>query len=260
MKIQIKSDLHKETRPQAYRAQDGNSKSIMHPDADILILAGDITDYANRFALYHELTRFDRPILYVPGNHEYYRADHVRFVLPELKALYKGTNVTVLDRDFVNIRGVAFIGATLWTNLTDPLKAESARNSLNDFRVPGLDPGWYTMQHIEAVKFLKQALELHSHLKRVVITHHAPSHLSIHPRYVNNQLNCCFVSNQSDLMLDYEPQLWVHGHTHDPFDYNIGKTRVICNPKGYPGEKAQTRLSDPEPPTLIYNEDLIVEI
>jgi predicted phosphodiesterase len=32
--------------------------------------------------------------------------------------------------------------------------------------------------------------------------------------------------------------LWIHGHTHDPFDYEINGTRVICNPRGYPGENA----------------------
>jgi hypothetical protein len=28
----------------------------------------------------------------------------------------------------------------------------------------------------------------------------------------------------------------VHGHTHSPFDYQVGATRIVCNPKGYSGE------------------------
>lgn len=261
MKIQVKSDLHKETRPQTYRVQDENRKSIMSPDADVLVLAGDITDYADRFSLYYELTHLgDRRVIYVPGNHEYYRADHVRFVLPEILALYKGTNVTVLDRDFINIGGVAFIGATLWSDLSNPLNALAARNFLNDFRVSGLTTDWYNAQHVEAVKFLRQALLLHQHLKTVVITHHSPSYRSVHRRYAGDQMNCCFCTDQFELMFDFEPALWIHGHTHDPFDYNVGKTRVICNPKGYPGEKARTKLTDPETPTLFYNDDLIIEV
>lgn len=261
MKIQIKSDLHKETRPHAYRVSDANRKPLMHPDADVLVLAGDISDYLYRFSLYHELTRIDRPVIYVPGNHEYYRADHVRFVLPELRALYEGTNVRVLDRDFVNINGVVFIGATLWTNLSNPLDAQLANGYLSDFRVSGLSTEWYTNEHHHSVKFLDQALELHSHIKkRVVVTHHAPSSLSIHPRYQGNAANVCFQTDLSELILKHQPPVWIHGHTHDPFDYTIGDTRVICNPKGYPGEKAQTRLSDYPPPSLFYNEDLIIEV
>ena len=28
-------------------------------------------------------------------------------------------------------------------------------------------------------------------------------------------------------------QLWIHGHMHDSFDYNVNGTRVVCNPRGY---------------------------
>jgi hypothetical protein len=33
--------------------------------------------------------------------------------------------------------------------------------------------------------------------------------------------------------------LWTHGHTHEDFDYMIGTTRVVCNPRGYVGHEAK---------------------
>jgi Icc-related predicted phosphoesterase len=67
----------------------------------------------------------------------------------------------------------------------------------------------------------------------VVVTHHAPSQQSIHPRYgVNNKLSPAYASSLESLM--GEPvRLWIHGHTHDSFDYCIEGTRVVANPRGY---------------------------
>jgi Icc-related predicted phosphoesterase len=71
--------------------------------------------------------------------------------------------------------------------------------------------------------------------KIVVITHHAPSPSSIHDKYMNDDLmNGNFYTNMDQFILDNpQIQLWIHGHMHDPFDYGIGGTRVVCNPRGY---------------------------
>jgi Icc-related predicted phosphoesterase len=66
----------------------------------------------------------------------------------------------------------------------------------------------------------------------VVVTHHAPSRRSVHPRFDGSPLNACFVSDLEHL-LDGRACLWIHGHTHDSFDYVVGGTRVVCNPRGY---------------------------
>jgi hypothetical protein len=67
----------------------------------------------------------------------------------------------------------------------------------------------------------------------VVITHHAPSRNSVHPRFACSPLSACFVSNAERLLDGSRVQLWIHGHTHDSFDYRVNGTRVICNPRGY---------------------------
>jgi len=71
----------------------------------------------------------------------------------------------------------------------------------------------------------------------VVIGHHAPSKQSSHPRYKEETvMNAAYSSDLTALMLD-NPRIkvWTHGHTHDPYDYMVGTTRVVCNPRGYIG-------------------------
>ena len=47
-------------------------------------------------------------------------------------------------------------------------------------------------------------------------------------------MNGAYSSRLDQFILD-NPQikLWTHGHTHEEFDYMIGSTRVVCNPRGY---------------------------
>jgi hypothetical protein len=47
-------------------------------------------------------------------------------------------------------------------------------------------------------------------------------------------VNGAYSSDLSEFILD-RPQIkvWTHGHTHDKYDYMVGSTRVICNPRGY---------------------------
>jgi hypothetical protein len=73
--------------------------------------------------------------------------------------------------------------------------------------------------------------------KFVVVGHHAPSKLSTHPRYQNDTLMNGGYSSSLDFFIEDHPQikLWTHGHTHETFDYVIGETRVVCNPRGYDG-------------------------
>ena len=47
-----------------------------------------------------------------------------------------------------------------------------------------------------------------------------------------------------------QPSLWLHGHTHESFDYNIKNTRVVCNPRGY--------INSPDL-NKSFNKDLIID-
>ncbi|MDD4929007.1 MAG: hypothetical protein PHP85_07005 [Gallionella sp.] len=178
----------------------------------------------------------------MPGNHEYYRSEIG--VENELMAAAADVyGVHVLNRAQVIIGGVRFLGATLWTDFRlfgeeeRPWAYAAGLNGLSDFRL--IDYGAQTFMPQDSAK-LNQAdvAWLESMLrdeaydgKTVVVTHHLPSALSVAGRYKENLLSACFASNLDRLM--GRSELWIHGHTHDSFDYEIKKTRVICNPRGY---------------------------
>jgi len=91
--------------------------------------------------------------------------------------------------------------------------------------------------HYKMIEYIKHIVGGMHNKKFVVVGHHAPSKMSTKPRYKHDTLmNGGYSSDLSEFMLDH-PQIkaWTHGHTHDKFDYMIGSTRVICNPRGYIG-------------------------
>lgn len=234
MKLNILSDLHL------------GSGAIDWPvnDADVVVLAGDISRPREAIAW---ALKLDKPVLYVPGNHEFYGGS-IDGTLEELQRLSDGTQVQVLDKRETVIGGVRFLGSTLWTDFelfADPqqrtaAKAE-ARRLMRDFsriRVRASSPEIFTPEDSVGL-FRRHSDWLESRLAEVhpgptvVITHHAPSRHSIHSRFADSLLNACFVSDAAHLLGADRVSLWIHGHTHDSFDHQVHGTRVVCNPRGY---------------------------
>ena len=89
--------------------------------------------------------------------------------------------------------------------------------------------------HKDTLEYFKQTLEANADRPFVVITHHGPTHLSINEKFKSDyHMNGGYVSELSSFILDHPNiKTWVHGHVHDPVDYMIGDTRVLCNPRGY---------------------------
>ncbi|MCX9157773.1 metallophosphoesterase [Niveibacterium sp. 24ML] len=231
MRIQILSDLHLEfapwTPPQA--------------DADVLVLAGDIhvgTQAADWITLHRN--RLPRQIVYVAGNHEFYRGEWAQ-VMRRLRAL-RLTGLHFLENSSAVIEGVRFLGATLWTDGAlhgDPEGALACGGYMNDYRAIRGEDGvllspWDTMRwHARSRDWLDRNLDMPYEGPTVVVTHHAPSLQSIAPQYLDDPVSAFFAS-RLDAMLDGRAALWVHGHTHASSDYRVGETRVIANPAGYP--------------------------
>jgi hypothetical protein len=95
--------------------------------------------------------------------------------------------------------------------------------------------------HKQAIDYINHVVANDTAKKYVVVGHHAPSMQSCADRFRGDRImNGGFYTELGDFMV-YRPQikLWVHGHTHDPYDYVIGETRVVCNPRGYIGYEAQ---------------------
>lgn len=236
MKIQILSDLHLEF-------------SDRHPpftppdtDADVVVIAGDI-DNGTRAIDWAERMFAQQTVLYVPGNHEYYGGELSRVAHDLRERAAHSANVRLLDNDAVEIDGVRFLGSTLWTDFElfgrdriDAAFAESLKYIV-DFRAIRTDRGTLlrpqdTIElHRAARNFLEQNLAEPFQGSTVVITHHAPHTGSLHPRWAKHLSSAAFVSDLEALM--DKPALWIHGHTHDGFDYTVNNTRVLANPMGY---------------------------
>lgn len=234
MKLNILSDLHLNVAPFA----------VPETDADVVILAGDIGRPRDAAAW---ATRLGKPVLYVPGNHEYY-GDTLDGAILALREACAGTRIRVLDDDEAVLDGVRFLGSTLWTDFglfgDGDRRAEAMRDGqrwVRDFsriRTAGAQEALFTPED-SAARFDRHAQWLAARLATlhpgptVVITHHAPSPMSVHPRFAGSPLNPCFVSDAGYLLDGTRAGLWIHGHTHDSFDYAVNGTRVVCNPRGY---------------------------
>ncbi|MDX8397563.1 MAG: metallophosphoesterase family protein [Mariprofundaceae bacterium] len=229
MKLHILSDLHLEFAP----------IQLEKTDADIVILAGDIQPGAEGVTWAKE--SFDVPVLYVPGNHEYYDSVWpMDSLLSDMHAEAVGSDVHVLDRASFELEGVRFLATTLWTDLYDkPFAGVESGVIGSDMGNIRASDGEMFHGDVAQVLFernrdwLKTQLSQAFDGRTVVITHHAPSGKSMHAQYEGNPWNSCFITDMEQFMGD-QVDLWVHGHTHNNFDYKINGTRVVCNPRGYP--------------------------
>ena len=227
MKLHVLSDLHEEFGP----------FKLPRVDRDVLVLAGDVN--CGRDALpFLERACKDGYVIYVLGNHEYYHNDFdevTRFWLVLVLI-----NLFVLENRAAIIGNTRFVGATLWTDMNnrDPRTMRVVSMEMSDYSVIGkgasdLRPEDTISCFDRSVDFLKAELQKTFSGPTVVVTHHMPSSKSVAPQFEGDLVNGAFFSALDELILKYQPAAWIHGHTHVSFDYHIGRTRVVCNPRGY---------------------------
>lgn len=103
--------------------------------------------------------------------------------------------------------------------------------------------------HFRSRQWLEEQLEIPHDGPTIVVTHHAPHMNSVHPMYIGaSPINASFASDLSEILQKYDIDVWIHGHTHWTFDYEIHDTRVVCNPFGYYSSK---EIRDFDPNLLI---------
>ena len=256
MNIRILSDAHSEMW--SFNKFKKTLDTILPPlptDAEsILVCAGDIGTFSKYASTYKpffaETSKRFKHVIVTSGNHSWYSSTGIWGNEATFWADKKlPENVHYLDNDYFIHEGIMFIGSCLWTsfNNSDPMAMWHASRSMNDFEViRKASTGPYGMSvklqpedtvevHHKSVAFIKKAMEIAKDLdlKVVVVTHHAPCALSIHEKYRGDMLNAAYYTDLNDLILDYTPYLWVHGHVHSSFNYTVGKTFVVCNPFGY---------------------------
>ena len=251
MKIQVVSDLHLEFHNPIPPLVDG---------VDVIVCAGDLAPVQTGAVWYVAKEWAEaRHILYVPGNHEYYGTDidNARRMLAKHCRHHK---ITLLDPGSVTIDGVHFIGATLWTDFKLDPQITLGRalsivgGGMADFtgaiqhrsrRFTALESA---RRHATERAYLEEALARTSVTDQptVVITHHAPTARSVAPHFQGHPLNAGFASDLEEVIERYQPDIWIHGHMHDAVDFQMGNTRVLCNPGGYTPEKDTHRGYDPQ--------------
>lgn len=241
MKALVFSDLH-------LAHSDLDFALDFSPEADIAIVSGDVLapiTKSMRWLQQHVAIR-GLPVIFVAGNHEHYGHELTESLADGLAARSKHHDVHLLENESIIIDGVRFLGTTLWTDYDlygrPDESMRTARLLMNDHRLIELerDGEWPKFLPQDALSihqtsraWLEQQLAKPHDGKTVVVTHHAPHPRSIHPKYAGDNLTPAFVSDLSAVIESYQPDLWVHGHVHDGHDYQVGKTRIVCNPRGY---------------------------
>ncbi|MBB3194915.1 metallophosphoesterase [Roseateles terrae] len=261
MRLQLISDLHLERQI--------HFEAVPLPEADLLILAGDVGSYQAGSELVTDdfgLGRFSplRPdsgwkrVLYVPGNHEFDGMEYAP-TYERLRRTCETLGIEWLDREVLIIEGVRFMGTTLWSDfdglaaqLPTPTQQLAARGKA--FRAANYYLRKYSTlrdgQHLLAEDLREMALDCQAWLreqlaqpfdgKTVVVTHFAPSLRSADPRYGLAPGTAGFCNSLDELIPMAD--LWIHGHLHCMNDYVVEtpvagsephRCRVVANPLGY---------------------------
>lgn len=248
------SDLHNEKYRSASKGKVSAPLLELTFQPDIIVLAGDIDEgehsvrYANKLS-----DKYDCPVIVVPGNHEYWGHKYPS-MLDKLR-LAAGENVYVLNNDTVELLGVRFIGATLWTDgqlfgkerqsevISHIQPRDHYDEGMRDYlKIRRSDrhgfPKLRTMDafalHHESLKFIKAELEKPFDGLTVVVSHHAPSIQSIEETSRSDLFSAAYASDLEAVIHQYQPYLWIHGHIHTKVIYKLGESTVSSNPGGGP--------------------------
>lgn len=227
MKLWVLSDLHIDRNPDLDLGA--------HPDADVIVMAGDLSDgdYDPAPWLLETFSDDERGrLLFVSGNHEAYGIG-LEAVDGFVRVLADRTGIVPLDRSVVEIEGQRFVGAPLWTANDPRLDDYYIANPQGDFRaVPGLTPSTWRGAHERDLVFIERELRPGD----VVITHHAPAFDGLRTDMQHNPrlaaVSSFYFTDLEDLIVEREPVLWVHGHTHITSEYRVGGTRMVSNALG----------------------------
>jgi len=277
MKISIASDIHLEFGD--IDITNDSQADVLILSGDICVAADlDMRDRRQtelgfarwRSEMFHDF--FERcaanfsHVIYIMGNHEYYHNDFATALNDVRNRLAHLPNLYILEREIKVIDDVTFIGGTLWTDMnnSDPLTLYHMRTMMNDFRViqnsdtpvhfrtqegefktrvAKFSPEDAVVEHVKMKEYIQVVTAMlgENPNKYVVVGHHAPSRRSTHEMYAHDTIMNGGYSSDMDQFIEDRPQikLWTHGHTHHVFDYMIGETRVVCNPRGYYGHEAR---------------------
>ncbi len=207
-----------------YLAKNGND--------GVCILAGDISSVARHWVdeakkLHDQFRKWFKNVIFVPGNHEFYGTS-IREGMEVMRS-WEEPGWWMLEPGLpVTINGQRFMGGTLWH---DGKHERWRQKYINDYRrIMGMDEAYLHNQ--EFIEYTCKKMGPND----IIVSHHLPSPIVSPERFADSEINCFFVSDQTQYILERKPKLWVFGHTHDPIDKKLGDTRLYSNPRAYPNE------------------------
>jgi Icc-related predicted phosphoesterase len=239
-KIQIASDLHIETSCENVP----DPANYIYPNADVLVLAGDIgslykIDQLRGFL--EKLSELFQAILYIPGNHEFYTIpnyDPISYNALKLRLKYLEQtieNLHILNRNSVRINNTCIVGCTLWSN---------PKSKVPSFivRIHGMNTKIYSCNHEHDLRYIKKMIKYckSKKLKLVVVTHHPPSYKALIGAKKKKRFEFLYASNLDHLLDGNDMRLWICGHTHKNIDFDMNGCRLLSNQKG----KAKDKIKD----------------
>lgn len=256
LNLWIWSDLHLEQQHVEFPA-------TAPEHADVIVCAGDWTT-TDRLEdqMRVIIQRYDLPIIFVAGNHEYqgeltFEASRETLVAIANNSQNWNQRVHILDNHYLVHEGIAFIGGTLWTDFLYqaespaelPWRVKEARSLIRDFQVikreagEGFSPSCMLQQNKQTSAFIYEASERFQNMPKVVVSHHIPHERASSPLYLRSATNYLYASSAAafeDLMhSSFAPSLWICGHTHQVTDVQVGQTRIVSNPMGYQRFKSE---------------------
>jgi len=231
MKINIMSDLHLEF-------SKGDMEGL--PGGDVLLLAGDIglaADFGTYIPFLERASNLYETVLMIMGNHEHYHGDFNKSADQIQQAIdsHELHNVHFLNDDTYELADdLVVIGSTLWSDIDRKYEWDIGR-SMNDFRiVKNFDTKIARAMHYKHLDYIVGMMKHHSKKKIIVMTHHAPTMRCI-AEFKGSALNSAYGTDLTDIIETYMPDVWIHGHMHNSWEYDVGETTIICNPRGYYG-------------------------
>ncbi len=251
LRLFVASDLHFECRSAGFLPSLPDAT-----DFDVLVLAGDIGELPDAIAGIDRLITAlpATPMVYVAGNHEFYRGHYQRTISALREAYRDHGQVNFLEMDTLELRGYTFLGCTLWSGL-DGLGAKVEAELLErgsaliaDFSMIGYEdrdapsgvrpfrPRDMQALHRRSVRWLEGQLEMSNAEKTIVVTHFPPAMAARHEGIPVDTPSAYFQADCESLVRRHQPALWLYGHNHYSREDHYGKTRLVSNQSGYPEE------------------------
>lgn len=201
-----------------------------HPDHDVIVMAGDLCD-GDRNPIPWLISEFSdaerERMLFVPGNHEAWGIGTAN-VRDRLRGLREQCGIKTLNRETLEIDGRRFVGATMWTPLSENLDHLDGDLAA----IPDFDGAKWRGRHARDRAWLEETVQLGD----IVITHHAPHYEGLATAMQHNvrlwRLQSGYFADMESLIAERRPALWIHGHTHATRQYDVDGVPIVTNARG----------------------------